>query len=140
MDAQQPIGKDRYQEESTNSKKFWTIAISAIIVILIASFVIFYFGGTKNTEIDDRPITGKVHDVVIKEFAFSPAELNITIGDGVVWKNNDAVAHDITFDSGGTGPGRIAAGEIAPRVFTKEGIYDYHCELHPEMKGRIIVE
>src|SRR5436309_15546858 len=39
--------------------------------------------------------------VSIKNFAFSPTTITVKAGATAVWTNDDAIQHDVTFDSGG---------------------------------------
>jgi plastocyanin len=79
------------------------------------------------------------HVVTINNFKFQPADLTVKAGDTVEWKNEDIVPHSATdkgvFDSGG-----IAKGGSWQWVATKPGTYYYICTLHPNMKGRLVVQ
>lgn len=44
--------------------------------------------------------TAQTYNVTISNFAFSPQDLTIKVGDTVVWMNKDAVIHNIRSDSG----------------------------------------
>jgi len=83
--------------------------------------------------------TPGTHVVTINNFKNQPAELTVKAGDTVEWKNEDIVPHTSTakgvFDSG-----RIAKGASWMWVAAKPGTYDYICTLHPNMKGRVIVQ
>lgn len=76
--------------------------------------------------------------VTIKNFAFSPKEITINVGDTVTWTNQDSVTHTTTgsiWDSGNLGNGQTYS-----KTFDKAGTYDYICTIHPNMKGKVIVE
>jgi plastocyanin len=79
------------------------------------------------------------------EFKRDPTQ--IRIGDIVKWKNSDTVNHTVTY---GTGPkdsqsgklfdsGALKPGKTFEFKFTKAGIYDYYCTLHPAMAGQVNV-
>lgn len=81
------------------------------------------------------------HMVSQKGKAFSTKTLNIKAGDKVVFRNDDAVSHNIfsladamTFDLGTYG-----GGQAKDVVFTKEGKFDIECAIHPEMRLTIVV-
>ncbi|WP_225984730.1 cupredoxin domain-containing protein [Noviherbaspirillum aerium] len=81
-----------------------------------------------------------VHTATIEAMQFSPASLEISVGDRVTWKNADPFPHTATavgqqFDSG-----IIAAGETWTWTSKRKGIYPYICTLHPGMKGTITVK
>lgn len=77
--------------------------------------------------------------VTIQNFAFSPASLTVKVGDKVTWTNQDSVGHSATADDNSFDTGVIAQGQSGSNTFTKSGTYTYHCSVHPNMKGTIIV-
>jgi plastocyanin len=67
--------------------------------------------------------------------------MTISVGTTVTWKNGSAVAHTATSDDGTSfDSGAIAAGGSFSFQFTKAGSYAYHCDIHPYMKGTIVVK
>jgi plastocyanin len=78
--------------------------------------------------------------VSIKNFAFSPATLNIKTGTKVTWTNNDSVSHTVTSDSGTTlNSSTLAPGQSYGVTFTNPVSVGYHCSIHPMMKGTVVV-
>lgn len=76
--------------------------------------------------------------VDIVNFAFKPATLTVTKGTKVEFENESRSAHTATgaaFDSKRLGPGK----EFAVR-FNQRGTFRYHCTIHPEMRGKIVVQ
>lgn len=86
------------------------------------------------------PAAMGAQDVVIQNFAFSPATLHVKIGDKVTWTNKDSVGHSATADDGSFDTGVLAQGKSGSVTFKKAGTYTYHCSVHPNMKGTIVVE
>jgi plastocyanin len=87
------------------------------------------------------PVTGKTEGpniINIKDFAFDPEALIIQAGTIVTWTNRDSAAHNVSSDNF-VSPD-IAQDESYSFRFESPGIYDYYCEIHPDMKGRIIVK
>jgi amicyanin len=87
------------------------------------------------------PPPSAIH-VTIRNFAFDPAKLTISVGQTVTWTNEDAVPHTATatspakaFDSG-----NLNQGQRYSFTFDKAGTYDYICIYHPYMKGTIVVQ
>ena len=79
-------------------------------------------------------------DVAISGFAFKPSELNVPKGASVVWTNMDSAPHTIVSDSGDEiKSGSISKGENYENTFNTIGAYNYHCGIHPSMKGKIVV-
>jgi plastocyanin len=77
--------------------------------------------------------------VSIKGFAFNPKSLTVAAGTTVVWTNNDKVAHTSTSDTGIWDSGHIQPGKTFSHTFATAGTFSYHCNIHPSMKGSIVV-
>jgi plastocyanin len=81
--------------------------------------------------------------VTIDGFQFMPDSVVLQKGGKVTFINKDATPHTVTPESGAkfTGTGRLEKGSLAKTVvFTSTGEQNYFCEIHPSMKGKIIVE
>lgn len=74
------------------------------------------------------------HTVLIRNMQFEPAELVVSVGDTIVWKNEDLVPHSATakgvFDSG-----LIEGSKQFKMTVKKKGSFDYVCLYHPTMKA-----
>jgi plastocyanin len=81
----------------------------------------------------------KTHVVRVQGMKFIPANLEVTVGDTVVWKNEDIVAHTATSDSEGFDSGEIKPGMSWKYVAGKRGSYPYICAYHPTMKAELTV-
>jgi plastocyanin len=81
------------------------------------------------------PVRG--HQVAIKNFAFAPAALAVTVGTTVTWTNQDTDAHTVT-----GGPLRSAAlgtGQTYTYTFKTPGTFSYLCTIHPFMTAKVTV-
>jgi plastocyanin len=90
--------------------------------------------------------------VDIGDFFFAPAAVVLQVGGTVTWTNNGPSGHTVTsdagsFDSGTLGPptpsdpyGGTTEGGTYQRTFSAAGTFDYHCAIHPGMRGRITVQ
>jgi len=89
-----------------------------------------------------QPNAGKTAEIVIENFAFTPATLTVAAGTAVTWDNQDEEPHNIVnIDQ----PRRfrspaIDTGEKFTFVFDQPGTYKYICAVHPHMEGTIIVK
>ncbi|MEU8076243.1 multicopper oxidase domain-containing protein [Catellatospora citrea] len=81
------------------------------------------------------------HTVTVKNIAFSPSTLTVTVGDTVTWVNQetDGTSHTVAADGGAFISGNIAPGGSFSFTFTSTGTFNYHCTLHPFMTGTVIV-
>jgi plastocyanin len=76
----------------------------------------------------------------IAEFAFSPADIEVQVGDKITWTNDDAAPHTVTATSGADfDSGSLAQGASFSFEAKKAGTIDYFCSIHPSMKGTITV-
>lgn len=78
--------------------------------------------------------------VLIRDFGFQPAQVRVRQGASVRWVNCDPEAHTSTADAGAWDSGTISPGAAYTQVFERAGSFDYHCEPHPFMTGRVMVE
>src|SRR5918994_2016993 len=77
--------------------------------------------------------------VDIRNLAFDPAQLNIAPGTTVRFVNRDPEPHTATADNELFDTGPLEAGESFEVYFEGAGTVTYHCDLHPDMKGSIVV-
>jgi len=79
--------------------------------------------------------------VTIRNFAFEPATLSVSLGSKVVWINRDDEPH-LVVSAGGQFPASPAldTDDSYATVFSKPGTYTYFCSIHPHMVGTIIVK
>ena len=80
--------------------------------------------------------------VTYKNFAVSPASVEVTRGQAVQWKNEDSQQHTVSGGRpGAKGPfdKKVDAGATTPVVFDTAGTFDFFCEFHPSMTGKVVV-
>lgn len=78
--------------------------------------------------------------VTIVDFAFQPASITITAGQTVTWQNNGTVQHTVTADDRSFDSGPLDPGNQFANLFDNPGTYTYHCSIHTQMKGTVIVK
>ena len=81
--------------------------------------------------------------VVIRNFAFNPAQVTVKAGGKVTWVNCKAGgtdSHTTTSDANVWSSALLAPGATFTRQFTAAGSFPYHCEPHPGMQAIIVVE
>ena len=70
---------------------------------------------------------------------FTQATVNIQPGASVCWTNQDTVEHTVSSDSGAFSSGAIAPGGSFRFTFAANGVFRYHCAVHPTMTASVIV-
>lgn len=78
------------------------------------------------------------HVIIMHAMSYEPETVTLAAGDLVVWRNEDVNPHTAV------APGRFDSGAVPPQgtfkvTLTKPGELPYTCTLHPQMKGKLIV-
>ena len=93
------------------------------------------------------PAAAEEAPVMIKNFAYAPANRQVNAGDTVTWTNEEAmVPHDVSTRIPGQ-PDPVLPFEspmLRPKesfsfTFSVPGVYQYYCSLHPAMLGTVTV-
>jgi plastocyanin len=105
---------------------------------------------SNNHTTSSLPTTKKVIIVkgaaLLRDKAYLPNPIIIHAKDSINWINNDDVVHTVTSGGSFNSPDRGQAfdsgllGGSYSHKFDKPGIYNYFCQIHPTMLGKIIVE
>ena len=72
--------------------------------------------------------------------AFGQNPLTIPVGTTISWVNNDNTSHTSSADGNQWSSGNIAPGGRFNFTFASAGRYTYHCQIHPNMIGTIVVQ
>lgn len=79
------------------------------------------------------------NSISIKDFAFEPNILTVTVGTTVTWTNSDPVQHEAASDNGTYDSGIMNPNDQFTYSFSQPGNYSYYCKIHPYMFGMIQV-
>jgi plastocyanin len=79
--------------------------------------------------------------VIIKDLAFSPQNITVKKGTKVTWTNQDSTSHTVTETDGKNGPSSstLSNGQSYSFTFNETGTFAYHCSIHNEMTGTVVV-
>ncbi len=124
--------------------------IPIFVILVLAIALVFVLGaGCEEEKVTGETIKQpeiKESTVIIEGFAFNPQEVSVKIGSKVTWKNEGSHMHRIINNQaenlimGDLFDIILKPGEQGSFIFNKAGEYSYHCHLHPNMKGKIVVE
>jgi len=83
--------------------------------------------------------------VAVKSFRFLPDSLTVTAGTRVQWQNEDTGPHTVTTGTPETPTDLLdkrlpGTGGTVELTFDAPGSYPYFCDIHPSMRGEVIVE
>jgi plastocyanin len=90
---------------------------------------------------DDAPKLppGRTLDVRIDDLRFPAGAIAAELTVPVRFDNADDVAHTVTSDDGLFDSGPLEPGKSFSYAFSRRGTFRYHCEIHPAMKGSVVV-
>ena len=89
--------------------------------------------------VSPSPVLAQAQAVTIVDFAFQPATLEVPVGTTVTWTNQGSAPHTVTADDGSFDSGTLQPGGTFSMTFDTPGTFTYHCEIHPNMMGTIVV-
>ena len=117
------------------------VALASVVValVLLAVAGCGSSGSTDGTGTSTGGATTTGTSVTIKDFAFSPASVDIKVGESVTWTNEDSATHNVEGD-GGISSGDLANGQTYTKTFDTAGTYAYKCAIHPNMTGTVVVK
>ena len=78
----------------------------------------------------------------MKSLDFSPLSVDAHVGQRVVWTNDDAAPHNVTYVSGPafrSSREQLTLGQRFSIKLTQAGTIHYVCTIHPWMKATIVV-
>ncbi len=87
-----------------------------------------------------NPQTNSKYTVTIQNLTFTPSPIMVPVGTTVTWINQDSTTHRVISDTGAFESKNLNHGESYSFKFTRSGTYKYHCSIHPNIKGTIIVQ
>jgi plastocyanin len=98
-----------------------------------------YGGGDDGDEGEDGGGNGAA-TVQANNFAFHPADVEITAGEDLTLKNGNAnTPHTFTVDGTDVDVELAPLAEEEATIDLEPGSYDFFCRLHPDMQGTLIV-
>jgi plastocyanin len=69
---------------------------------------------------------------------FVPPTVTIKAGESVTWQNMSGMTHTTTSDQPGWSQ-TVLNGQSFTHTFSVTGAFPYHCNIHPTMRGTVVV-
>ena len=69
--------------------------------------------------------------------SFSPSEVDVLVGDTVIWRNTSLKTHNVQAETAGYDSGRFGPRSAVNHVFPATGVFPYVCTIHDGMTGQI---
>ncbi len=114
------------------------MGLRMMVVVLIALLVLVGCTKTEGNSDSTNSNSGDLNTVRIVNFAFEPATLTVKTGTTVVWINEDSAPHKIKSDVFNSQ--NMKRADSFSQTFPEAGVYEYICDIHPSMTGKIVVE
>ncbi|HXQ11237.1 MAG TPA: cupredoxin domain-containing protein [Caulobacteraceae bacterium] len=108
-------------------------AVAALAMLLAAAPAPEPWGGVAEA------VAARSVAIKIANFEFNPGVTSVTAGTAVTWTNNDDDAHSVVADDRSFRSNPLDTGDSYTFTFATPGTYAYHCGLHPQMVGKIVV-
>ena len=115
--------------------------LAALCLVAVLTFV--SVAGAQKASVVGTQIQKKqaTRTVVIQGFSFNPAHITVKRGTRVTWINRDMTKHTATASNGAFDSGVLRPGQSYSHTFKTAGRTNkYHCEIHPFMKGSVVVK
>jgi len=123
------------------------IAIIVVVVLAVGGWAIYDHhksnSSTNSSASNSSQSVASSGAINIKNMMFTPSQISIQKGGTVTWTNNDNIVHTVVDDLsnvGGPSSGDIQPGGTYSFTFNKTGSFQYHCSIHPSMRGTIVVK
>jgi plastocyanin len=110
-----------------------------VTLVAVAALVAGCGGAGRSDEALSTPPVKGATEVGMKGLRFNPPVIEITPGTTVTWKFDDgSIPHNVKAVDGAFTSPTTEKGTFT-HTFGTAGTFDYKCDLHPGMSGRIIV-
>jgi plastocyanin len=84
--------------------------------------------------------SGALVTVDIRNFLYQPNPVTVKVGTQINWHNLDSVDHTATREGMFDNFVNAMSAHGAPVTMGTAGTFEYHCRLHSNMKGTIVVQ
>jgi plastocyanin len=96
-------------------------------------------GGASAASSGGKSAAPRAETVDMVDFSFEKATVTIQAGGKVTWKNMGQTPHTATADDGSFDTATVDPGKLKAETFKQPGTITYHCSIHPQMHGTIVV-
>jgi plastocyanin len=123
----------------------WVIAVAAVVTVAcsavaVAAAVTTDESGPAAGGSGSTPGSGPSEQVTIRDFAFDPPDLSISVGTTVTWTNEDNTTHTVTGrDNDVIASPDLDQGDTYSVTFSQAGTFHYLCSIHTNMTGTVTV-
>src|ERR687884_1545990 len=133
------MGREKEEEVRLMRRIILLMTLAALVVV--GTLLAFSVAGAHKHPTAAMAQKHPTRTVSIQNFSFKPAQITIKRGTKVRWINKDSTAHTATANNGRSfDSGRLGKGQRYTHTFKSVGTKKYHCEIHPFMRGSVVVK
>jgi plastocyanin len=151
QETESPVsGIDTLPKKSTKfSRLIISVVVFVIVILVIIGVVLFLNYKSSNSHVATvTDQTTAAAQVNISASGFVPATISVKSDQDVEWLNQDSKPHVVASDpyptdntlAGLNSEQSITSGASYNYIFKTPGIYTYHDNLNPSLKGTVIVQ
>jgi plastocyanin len=142
------LPKTYYQIPVITSIMYMIKIVVGVAALLLSSLVFSNFSviAQEATPSLVKDVTIPMNAATMGDKAYSPNPVDVKVGQGVTWSNDDSQIHTATSGAAGAADagsvfdsGILSPGATFNFDFDTAGTYDYHCTMHPQMVGTVNV-
>ena len=104
-----------------------------MFMLFIGMMYMLFFGPAAAWADDGNPNIG------IADFKFAPTALTVKPGETVTFENHDSTVHTVVGAGTMLRSKALETNDRFSFTFDEASEYAYFCDLHPHMKGKIVV-
>jgi plastocyanin len=113
----------------------WTLGIALVLLMIVM------LAARGRTFAAAAPLSTTPAEAAVKieNFSFAPGTITVPVGSTVLWTNKDDAPHNVVSEDKSFKSKAMDTDENFSYTFATPGTYSYHCSIHPQMTGKIVV-
>jgi len=112
-----------------------------VFVVILALFALAFAAfGLASTASAAATAQKADSEVKIDNFTFGPGTMTVQTGATITWTNHDDIPHTVMSTDGVFRSRALDTDEKFSYTFSKAGVYQYYCSIHPKMTGQVVVK
>jgi plastocyanin len=134
--ANKKVNSDKFRKETTmTTKRLWAAGLAAVMIALTLLVL-----GLSNIAANAQQAPPAANEIRIDNFTFGPETTTVPVGTTVTWTNRDDIPHTVVSTDKAFKSKVLDTDEKFSSTFSKAGVFEYFCSIHPKMTGKIVVK
>lgn len=111
-----------------------------ILLAFVFGISLLFIGAScyKSSSTSSTPVA--TNQVTISNFSFNPQSITVSPGTVVTWTNQDSTNHTVTSNDNKFNSDQLKSGDSFNFTFNDTGTFSYHCSIHTNMTGQVVVQ